>query len=76
MKTYYSKLPKVWFSPDNKKISCKEKIKKLQQNIEEFEELSNDILDEAILMGVDEGQFLEVLRKVVLSTKSNLKSAK
>ena len=69
-------LPKNWHSSDKGRISCKEKIKVLNENIQEFQTMANDILDEAILMGADKEQFLETMKQVVLSTNSSLKSAK
>ena len=69
-------LPKHWNSADKGRISCKEKIKVLNENIQEFQAMANDILDEAILMGADKEQFLETMKQVVLSTNSSLKSAK
>ena len=44
--------PKFWQSNKNKKIACKEKIKILNSNIDELQDLINQIYDEAILMGV------------------------
>ncbi len=69
-------LPKHWNAADKGRISCKEKIKVLNENIQEFQAMANDILDEAILMGADKEQFLETMKQVVLSTNSSLKSAK
>ena len=71
-KTFY--LPKNWYTVKKKKISCKEKIKLLNQNIEEFQNLANDILDEAILMGVDKIQILKIMANVISSNDSSLKS--
>ena len=76
MKKKSFNLPKNWYTVKNTKISCKEKIKLLNQNIEEFQNLANDILDEAILMGVDKKQLLEIMSNVISSTDSSLKSAK
>ena len=48
--------PKFWESTDNKRISCKEKILILNNNIDELQDLINQIYDEAILMGVKKKQ--------------------
>ena len=45
--------PNIWKSSDNSKISCKEKIIILNNNVIELQNLINQIYDEAILMGVD-----------------------
>ena len=74
MKKKSFNLPKNWYTVKNKKISCKEKIKLLNQNIEEFQNLAHDILDEAILMGVDKKQILKIMANVISSNDSSLKS--
>ncbi len=65
--------PKHWLDKDKKKISCKEKIKLMQNNLDEFQEMLNDIYDEAVLMGVDENQFKKVLLDIIKNMKNNLK---
>ena len=74
MKKKIFNLPKNWYTVEKKKISCKEKIKLLNQNIEEFQNLAHDILDEAILMGVDKKQILKIMANVISSNDSSLKS--
>tara|TARA_E500000178_G_C16476049_1_gene510924 strand:- start:148 stop:378 length:231 start_codon:yes stop_codon:yes gene_type:complete len=74
MKKKSFNLPKNWYTVKNTKISCKEKIKLLNQNIEEFQNLAHDILDEAILMGVDKKQILKIMANVISSNDSSLKS--
>ena len=48
--------PDFWRTSDNSKISCKEKIVILNNNVIELQNLINQIYDEAILMGVDKEQ--------------------
>lgn len=67
--------PKIWYSKNNEKLSCKEKILLLNNNIIEFHELANEIYDEAILMGVQKEQIKEVLVTAVKNINSTLKSA-
>lgn len=55
----------VWRQPDGTPLSCHEKIKVLNENLEEIRELSQDALEDAILMGGDENQVREVLRQIV-----------
>jgi len=45
--------PPVWLSPDGKKVSCTEKIKVMQQNIEELQQIAQDLFEDGILMGID-----------------------
>ena len=66
-------IPKYWIGKDKKKISCKEKIKVMQNNLDEFQEMLNDIYDEAILIGIDESQFKKVLLDFIRNMKNNLK---
>lgn len=69
-------LPKYWYSKKNEKLSCKEKIILLNENIEEFDRLASEIFDEAILMGVEKKQIQEVLNRVVNNINSTLKNVK
>ena len=66
--------PKIWYSKNKEKLSCKEKILLLNNNILEFYELANEIYDEAILMGVRKEQIEEVLATTVKNINSTLKS--
>ena len=66
--------PKIWYSKNKEKLSCKEKILLLNNNILEFYELANEIYDEAILMGVRKEQIEEVLVNTAKNINSNLKS--
>lgn len=66
--------PKIWYSQNKEKLSCKEKISLLNKNIIEFHELANEIYDEAILMGVRKEQIEEVLANTVKNINTTLKS--
>lgn len=55
----------VWLTPDGKPVSCLEKIKVLNENLEEIRSLAQDALEDAVLMGCDETQFREVLGQLV-----------
>ena len=63
--------PDFWRTSDNSKISCKEKIVILNNNVIELQNLINQIYDEAILMGVDKEQIKKVINN--LSTNLNTK---
>ena len=60
-----------WRSPTGEVIACVEKLKVLRENLEEIRLSCQDALDDAVLMGCDEGQFREALRQLI----SNLQSA-
>ena len=55
----------VWRQPDGSPVSCIEKIKVLNENLAEIEQMAQDALEDAILMGCDEGQVRGVLRQLV-----------
>ena len=55
----------VWRQPDGHPVSCVEKIKVLNQNLDEIRQLAQDALEDAILMGCDEAQVRAVLQSLV-----------
>ena len=54
-----------WFDTNGKVISCNEKIKVMNQNIEEVCQLMQYLLEDGILMGIDECQIKSVLQQIV-----------
>ncbi len=57
--------PETWRQPDGQPVSCQEKIKVLNENLEELGEMCQDAFEDALLMGCDEAQVREVLRRMV-----------
>ena len=55
----------IWRTPEGEPVSCIEKLKVLNQNIDEIRQLSQDALEDAILMGCAEDQVREVLHDIV-----------
>lgn len=55
----------VWRQPDGAPVSCREKIKVLNENLVEIQEMAQDALEDAILMGCDEEQVREVLSGLI-----------
>jgi len=55
----------VWLQPDGAPLSCREKIKVLNENLEEIREMSQDALEDGILMGCDEAQLRGVLTALI-----------
>lgn len=51
----------AWLTPNGEPVSCLEKLKVLAQNLHEFEEMAQDILEDAALMGCDVEQVRAVL---------------
>jgi hypothetical protein len=54
----------TWLTPEGEPVTCVEKIKVLNENLEELRALVQDALEDAVLMGCDEAQFREVLRRL------------
>jgi hypothetical protein len=46
----------VWRTPAGAPVSCVEKIKVMSQNFRELQQVMQDALEDAVLMGCDEGQ--------------------
>ena len=65
--------PNFWKTSENSKISCKEKIVILNNNIIELQNLMNQIYDEAILMGVDKKQIKKVINNLATNLNTELK---
>ena len=65
--------PNFWKASDNSKISCKEKIVILNNNIIELQNLINQVYDEAILMGVDKKQIEKVISNLAANLNTELK---
>jgi len=55
----------VWRQSDGKPVSCLEKIKVLNQNIQEIETLCADALEDGVLMGCDARQIKDALHELI-----------
>ena len=51
----------TWLTPEGEPVSCLDKIKVLNENLEEIQQLAQDALEDAVLMGCDETQFRRVM---------------
>ncbi len=60
----------TWLNPEGKPLSCLEKIKVLNQNLEEIRQMCQDALEDAVLMGCDEPQFRQVLQDLIDSLEN------
>ena len=65
--------PDFWKTSNNSKISCKEKIIILNNNVIELQNLINQIYDEAILLGVDKKQIKKVITNLATNLNTELK---
>jgi hypothetical protein len=55
----------TWLGPDGQPVSCVEKIKVLNENIDEIQQLCQDALEDAVLMGCDETQVRAELHRLI-----------
>jgi len=65
MNARFPKTPPVWRQSNGKPVSCLEKIKVLNQNIQEIEILCADALEDGVLMGCDAGQIKAALHELI-----------
>ncbi len=56
---------RIWRSPDGTPVSCYEKLKVLEENLDEIREMAQEALEDAVLMGCDEAQAREVMRELI-----------
>lgn len=55
----------VWRAPGGEPLACREKIKVLNENLEEIRAMCQEAMEDAVLMGGDERQIREVLRRLI-----------
>ena len=75
MKARKLQLP-VWVTPEGEKLSCIEKIKVLNENLEEIQALAQEALEDAVLMGGDERQFRQVIQDIAQNLDNPYKKHK
>jgi hypothetical protein len=67
-------VPPTWRKPDGTPLSCREKLKVLNENLEELRQMAQDALEDAIVMGCDEAQVRETLDRLIASLENPYKS--
>ena len=60
----------VWPMADGSPVSCREKLKTLQDNHAEVQQVLQDAFEDAILMGVDETAMRQALSRLVDGLRS------
>lgn len=60
----------VWRAPDGTPVSCFEKLKLLNENLEEIRDLCREALEDAVLMGCDEDQVRGILHNLVAALEN------
>ena len=63
-----------WYSSDGEKIACTEKIKVMQQNIDELRQIAQDAFEDGILMGIKEEQIRQCFVDLMLQLKNPYKT--
>ncbi len=64
---------RIWRAPDGTPVSCYEKLKVLEENLDEIREMCPDALEDAVLMGCDEAQARDVMRELIASLEEPFK---
>jgi len=64
----------VWRTREGGVVSCVEKLKVLNDNFAEIEQLCRDAFEDALLMGCEERQIREALMQVIAGLKNPYKS--
>lgn len=54
----------IWLTPEGEPVSCIDKIKVLNENLEEIRELAQEAFEDAVLMGCDKSQFRDVIKNL------------
>jgi hypothetical protein len=63
----------IWHTASGEKVACTEKLKVMQQNIDELEQMAQDAFEDGILMGIDPIQLREYLIKLMRKLKNPYK---
>lgn len=59
-----------WRRTDGTVIACTEKLKVMQENLDELRQTAQDILEDAVLMGCDEAQIKAAMTGLIESLSS------
>jgi uncharacterized protein (UPF0335 family) len=57
--------PTVWPQPDGAPVSCREKLRMLEENHAELAQALQDAFEDAVLMGVDEAAMRRILTDMI-----------
>ena len=60
----------IWLQEDGTAVSCEEKLKVLNENLEEIRQFCQDAFEDALLMGCEEQQIRQVFASVVDSLEN------
>lgn len=66
----------LWRQPDGKPVSCLEKIKVLNENLEEIRAMIADAVEDGVLMGCDPAQIRAAFHDLVEAAAADAPPAK
>ncbi len=55
----------IWLRDDGSIVSCTEKVKVMNENLDELQQMAQDLFEDGLLMEVAEDQLREVLHRLV-----------
>ena len=55
----------IWIRDDKSVVSCTEKIKVMKENFDELKQISQDAIEDGLLMEVSEKQMREALHQMI-----------
>lgn len=62
----------VWHNDKSEKVTCVEKIKVMEEGLDELKVIASDLLGDAIIMGISEKQLKDVLVQMMISLEYKL----
>ena len=65
-----SGMPERWPTPDGNAVSCREKLRVLEDNHAEAAQVLQDAFEDAVLMGVDEAAMRRIMADMVAGLRS------
>lgn len=63
---------RLWPQADGSAVSCRDKLKTLEENDAELRQVLQDAFEDAVLIGVDEN----AMRRILVEVVANLRSPK
>jgi hypothetical protein len=66
--------PPLWPQSDGTPVSCREKLRMLEENHAELAQVMQDAFEDAVLMGVDEQAMRRILIDMVAALRSPVRA--
>mgnify|MGYP000007458909 CR=1 FL=1 len=64
----------IWKTVEGRTVSCTEKIKVMQQNIDELQQIAQDLFEDGILMDIDPEQLKNYLQQLIRDLQNPYKN--